>query len=600
MASYEEQQQLEESPFTDRQLKRLRRAMDWSWKKLQPFRETQKDLIRQYVGKHYSDSGTDERVPINLVEMAVNIYTVQLAAKAPRALCTTRFDAYKAYASTLSLAVNHLIDEIRLEETLRQAVRNAMFSLGIVKVGLNPSGSVEVGGFLHDVCQPYADVVNLDDWVQDMTAKRYEQIEYAGNRYRVPVDWVKNSDLYFPDARAQLMPTEKLSHDNLGDERLDTISRGASSDVDEFKDYVELWDLWLPSENLVVTIPVEQESLVLRVVEWAGPEAGPYHLLSFNAVPGNPMPLSPGAQWLDLHMLANVLFLKLGRQAKRQKEILGYQGGAADDAKRIGEASDGQMIRMDSPSGAKVHEFGGVNAQTLAMFLQTKDLATWLWGNLDLLGGLSPQSGTLGQDELLAGQASKRVADMQDRTVDFSTEIIRALAWYLWTDPLIEIPLVKRVEGIDEDIPTAFTAEDREGDFLDYNINIEPYSMQHYTPSQRLQTIMQIWERFLVPYTPMLQQQGISLDIQALLKLIGKYSSIPELKDILITSMPLGEEEPGPVGNPPNKPSLTKHVNERVNRPGATRSGKDATLMQTLMGGNAQPAELAALGRPVG
>ena len=155
------------------QLKRLRAAMDHGRKKLKSFRNHRFEAIKQYVGSHYSDEGAEDKVPVNLLEMAVNIYMRQLAAQAPKALVTTRHKTLKAPASTLTLAIDHLADEIDLGRTLRRAVLHSLFGLGIVKVGISATGEVEIEGFLHDVGQPFADAIGLDDWVHDMSSRTF-------------------------------------------------------------------------------------------------------------------------------------------------------------------------------------------------------------------------------------------------------------------------------------------------------------------------------------------------------------------------------------------------------------------------------------------
>ncbi|MEN6306259.1 MAG: hypothetical protein ABFD91_00765 [Anaerohalosphaeraceae bacterium] len=582
-------------------LKRLREAICYSRRKLMPFRQQRYDAIRQYVGFHYSDDGTSDRVPVNLLELAVNIYTQQMAARAPKALVQTRFGVLKPMAADFELALNHLIREIRLGQTFRLAVIDALFSMGIVKTGLERRASVEIAGYLHDVGQPFAEVVSLDNWVHDTTATRLEQCQFMGDRYRLPLELVKESKAF--KNTGNLQATVKTAYNESGDTKAESLSHGMETDPDEFKDHVELWDIWLPFENLLVTIPAEGEGKPLQIIEWDGPETGPYKILSFSEVPGNIMPLAPSALWMDLHDLANRLFRKLGRQAERQKTVLGVQAGSEDDGDRIVRANDGEALKMDNPDRAREYRFGGIDQPSLAFLLQVKDLFVYLGGNLDSLGGLSPMADTLGQDQLLAQNASKRVADMQDRVIEFSKEVICDLGFYLWNDPLIELPLTKTVPGFDHlSVPVTFDAESREGDFLDYNVEIEPFSMQHQTPQMKLQALVQVFQQFLAPYAPMMAEQGIGINFEALLSIIAKYTNVSELEDILEFAAPPSTYKPGMVGQPPQKmrAPVTRHISERVNRPGATRQGKDAALMQTLLGGKAQGSELAALRRPTG
>ena len=103
-----------------------------------------------------------------------------------------------------------------------------------------------------------------------------------------------------------------------------------------------------------------------------------------------------------------------------------------------------------------------------------------------------------------------------------------------------------------------------------------------------------------MPLMPNLEQQGIVIDGKGFLSVISKLSNLPEINDILIFSD--GGIEQNPVSgdaNPVNKPTSTKREYVRTNRPGATRSGKDAVMSQLLMGGKSQPDEMAALTRGV-
>jgi hypothetical protein len=47
--------------LTDNNLKRLREAIQYSRRKLMPFRQQRYEAIRQYGGYHYSDDGTADR-----------------------------------------------------------------------------------------------------------------------------------------------------------------------------------------------------------------------------------------------------------------------------------------------------------------------------------------------------------------------------------------------------------------------------------------------------------------------------------------------------------------------------------------------------------
>jgi hypothetical protein len=177
---------------------------------------------------------------------------------------------------------------------------------------------------------------------------------------------------------------------------------------------------------------------------------------------------------------------------------------------------------------------------------------------------------------------------------------MRAVGFYLWHDPLIELPAIKRVPGMDDISTTAmFNAENRGEDFYQYIISIEPYSMQHQSPQMKLQAITQVFGQFIVPFAPQMAEQGIGINFEGLLNTVSKYANVSELNDILEFSQPSGAYDRPDVGKPPAKMAVTKHISERVNRPGATRSGKDSALSQALLNNTIGQVDMTKQARPV-
>ena len=158
----------------------LMKAVDWSISQLGSPRKNRVDAIRQFVGAHYSDNGTDKVVPTNFLELAVTIYTQQLAANAPKAMITTKSMALRPFAKSLEIAVNQVPDEIGLGDTIRKAVVEALFSYGVVKVGICSNGDSAHG---HDYGETYVDLASIDDYFCDMSAKSRKTMQFEGNDY---------------------------------------------------------------------------------------------------------------------------------------------------------------------------------------------------------------------------------------------------------------------------------------------------------------------------------------------------------------------------------------------------------------------------------
>jgi hypothetical protein len=589
----------------NQKMDRLSQAMEYSRRKMQPFREGRMNALRQYVGSNYSESGAEDKTPINLLEQAINIYRRMVAANRPQVLIRTKNMSLKAEASDFETMVNHTLEEIGFEETLQRWVLDAMFGMGIVKTGLSPGKRGEIDGFTHDVGQVFVDNVDFEDFCFDMTAKRWDQIQFCGNRYTLPHEMVMDMKLF---GSKKLNPNPYLNTTNeQGDERVGTLQTGGESlGTEQYMPVVELWDVWLPYENVVVTVQADEKSGgfynndPLQIIDWAGPECGPYHLLSMGDVPGNIMPLSPASLLVDLHELVNRLFRKLGRQAERQKTLTIVAGGAEEDGRRIVNASDGDTILSDRPEATREMKFGGIDQGSLAFMIQLKDMFSYLGGNLDSLGGLQPSAKSGKHDSLLRQSASVRIDDMQARTTNAVRRVVESVADYIYYDPAPSDRVYKDIPKSDMSVKIDFDPEIREGDFLDFAIDIAPYSLQSRSPAERLSAINEMMTGIVMPMAEQLKQRGIVPDMDKYMEIVSKYSHMSELSEILKIAdfaeketMAEMSEMGGGGQEGAGKPPVTerRYVRENVN----AEDQQDPNMMKTLMGGGGnQPPSQAA------
>ena len=590
------------NPNNKQHLGRLRDAMRFSRKKLEAFRRRHKEAIEQYVGIDYSEGGSDKPVYLNLMEIAANIYERQLAARPPKVLVFTHSKKLRSQGVKLEQAMNSMLRTYDVHNALRRCVKSSLFSMGICKVGTQVIGNYEEEGFNFTKTRPYVASVSLDDWVHDMTSHVPEEIDYCGHRYRMPLEAARKDKSFNKSARENLTSMEDFSFNESGDERTSTISQGASQHEGQIEDKIELWEIWLPKERLIVTLGPNEGDKPLKVVEWDGPPnpLGPYHLLYFNEVDGNSMPLAPAMLWRGLHDVSNGLFRKLVREAQRYKVVGLTRGVDSEDADRIRMASDGEIVGVDNPEAITEKMFGGIDQRNFAFMLQIKQLFSWQAGNLDLMGGLGAQSETATQDQLLHASASQRMNGMQDEVRIFTKKVMRDWGFHLWSDPVESYPIRLNSQPLGP-VDTFLTPEERgTHDYLLHEIDVEPHSMQFVSPQERMAQLNQILTGVVIPSLPMMSEQGLGIDYKELLNTYSRYADLPELKDIIVglEDVPPGSDEMGP-GAPerPGMPSSTHRVNERVSRPGASPRGAEQTLVNTLMGGNPQQSEQNAMAR---
>ncbi len=581
-------------------IKKLRKALTASRKALAPFRDIRKKIVREFVGKWYSDNGAPRRVPNNVLAQAVLIHERSLFARNPKVMCSTDYEQLKPAAATLEVSLNNLLGEIDFATQGRFLVRDALFGLAVMKVGIAEDGEVDVDGTVYPTGSPYAKVVDLDDWVHDTCARTKDEISFCGNKYRVPLDWARNNPLFDEKARSKLKATHKDEYGSEQDEeKVSEISGEKKTDADEYQQYVELWDIWLPYEQKVVTFAAGQcDDLLLQEMEWQGPRNGPYILLDFISVPDSLMPVAPSAHWMDLHLLINSLYRKLSRQAEREKQIMLFPRGSDKDAKTVTETNDGEAGSIDGPVPPGEFKFGGADQMTFLFATSMEQTINKLAGNLESLGGLGAQADTLGQDQLISASASKQIQEMQDRVIEVMRKIVQDLGWWHYTDQMKDMR-VNRDIGAGISIPSQLTPEERaEADFVMYNIDIEPHSMKGSSPAEKLQTIQNYGNATQVMFTV---AQGASMlgkmfNIDLWNELWAKNTNTPEIKDLWIAQAPIQIQEQQPEQPPaPAKPAVTTRNYNRRSIPGSSRKGNAGILNSMVMTGNVQPSEKSAL-----
>lgn len=565
---------------------RLTASIDWSERALRKPREERIESIKQFIGSHYADGGSEKNVPVNFLKLAVDIYVRQLAARSPRVLISTKYPDLKPTAANLQLAVNQIPEEINLTLTLRRMVTEALFSIGIVKCGLHTV--TEVLG--EEYGRPFVDIVTLDDFVCDMSAKRLDLMQFYGNSYWVPYEKLMDSGYIKNKDREFLSPDEHKLTNEQGQERADSISIDEQAEM--YRERIHLRDIWLPQEKVMLTYAVTSKRL-LRDNEWEGPERGPYEIIGYTEVPSALLPLSPVSVWRDLHELANALFRKLAKQADSQKTVLGFQTQDDEDIGNFQKASDGDGIGYKGAQPITL-QAGGVHSPTLAFYLQVRDLYSYFAGNLDSLGGLAAMSKTVGQDRLLNDAASAQMADMSSQTIATVRNIFRSLAWYEWHDPVGTRVLEKKIPGTELSIPIQWNAEAKQGGWELYDLDLDVFSMQDDSPGTKLSKLRDILNGIILPAVQFSSAAGGPIDMEALIRIVSKLSNMEELAEILpVLEVPPEMMTQGTPRQPVARSE--KQSGQRQQSAGSTPQGNSQVLQQVLAGANPQQSEIAAL-----
>ncbi len=583
----------------------------------QKFREKHREMIRQYVGYWWGDFVTEHRTPVNLIALYVSVMGRNLFPQLPRAMYSTDSKSDRPAVKTMEAWSNDEFKRMGLESTIQQSVLGAMFTESWVKVSLATPAEAANTGWQITAGRPTATFVSLDDRVFDNCCSNYKYASFIGHRMRVPLDAIRDDSSYHK-SRKDLVASDNSNYNRNGDEKLVALGRGGYDNTDEFEEHVDIWELFLPRYNSVVTIAdqfisgapdngVRMQGVPLKIQPWVGPPCGPMHVLQLGIVPDNPVGKGPIMDLMDLHEAENRTYRKAINSVDRMKEITLVMGGADADGNRVMKANDGDMIALDNTDKIKTVVYGGSALQAaLGMATNFKDVFAYMAGNLDMLGGLSPQSKTATQDKLLAQNASQAVIDMQMRTMNHVAAIMEANAWYFWKDPfkmqeasysprgLPEMSVERKLYPASHPDPKQLR---RTLPWEKLRLKVDPYTYQHSTPAKRASDLMEMVTQVALPLAPILQQNGVVFNVDAFLKLLGQYKDNPDFLEVFTLQEPAtntaGERMQGEGGmEPPGMPANTNRTYTRENVSEKTRAGQDKTLVNSLVSGKAvQPAE---------
>jgi len=505
----------------------LQRAAENGFKRTRNFRANRLRFIKAFVGQYYdSDHGKFGAEPLNMAFNAVRVIVPNLVTRNPVNVVDTDYLIYREYGELIALALNYLSKKMRVTEVLQRGIVDAIFTIGIFKVGLSTTDSlVYFGEEAVDPGKLYLETVDLDDFTFDPSTRYLTQASFLGERIRVERDMLLASGEFDNEVVERLPSSANIELHTQKEVRNISTSQLNRHQLEKLHDYVDLLELWLPGSNVIVTLPYKSTDTTqfLREESYYGPEEGPYSFLSLTPdVPGNPLPVALAGIWHDLHVVSNRIAKKMMDQAEAQKNILTYKSDSADETQEIVNAKNLAVVKMDDPTGAQLFSIGGQDSKNERMIAQLELWFNQMSGNTNLTGGLGMQAESATEANILSQNASTGVTFMRDMVYKTTSDIMRKCAWYLHTDPLINLPLIQR-----ESIPAEYeitpdsirmiapsrvqetqvflTPEVRSGDFLDFAFNIEQESMAPVNWQLRLQHL----EMLAVRIIPAAAQAGM-------------------------------------------------------------------------------------------
>jgi hypothetical protein len=511
--------------------KKLLREIDNSSKRLAPFRKARYLFIRATVGQYYNTTRWNHgEEPLNLIANAIRVLVPNLVMNYPKVVISTKDLTQRQYAELLGLGLDDLAQAIHLKDTLRRWVIDSLYGLATMKVGLCTRETIRDGSDESDptmvLTQPYADTVDFDDLILDPSCRRREEAALIGNHVLVERQLLLDSGLY-DNAVVEKLPSVL---ETLPKKEVRELSQQPNvNDVtNRLQNLVNLAEVWIPSERAIFTVPGHKnagsdgDKYLCEPQEAYCLDDGPYVFLSVTPpVPDNPLPVAPVGLWYDLADRANEMLSKMMDQASAQKDIALAKRGMEDDADLIRNSQNLDVLMVDDPNLFQKMSLGGQNPQNERMLGQLMMLFSQMAGNIEQLAGNRSDADSATQATILQQNSMVSVEDMRDIVYDGTAEIYRRLGWYLHTDPLIDVPLIRRSKdenGRVVEEPVQLTPEIRRGDYFNFMFKIKLKSMSRLDPQTRIQRMMQLFTNVIPGLTQSalaMWQMQIPFDLQA-------------------------------------------------------------------------------------
>ena len=491
----------------------------------------------QAVASGYYDAGYARTHTINLVDRGVNTMVPFLVEGTPKVMVETKIPEYQPWAFTTKLALNHWLQQEKFaERVLIPVARNSLIEpAGITRTSIMHHRNYERQEGVYKLGAPHVAVVDYANYIGDPSARNRQEFIIEGDVYKLPTDYAK--EFFGPKFADLIISDGELVHEWSPE---NILTHNFNKDGLSVRDFTTFIDLYLYDEGIIITIlPEGKSSRIINTIEWDGPDGGPYDVLSYKAIAENPIPLPPAWAWHDMDVTMNLLVEKMRQQAEAQKRIIAVQ--SATDAERLREAPNNGILTFEDLQGIQQLDFGGVTPDNYNWISFIESEFSRTGGNADVLGGRDAQAPTLGQEQLLYNNATRIVGSMYNRFQDFSTSVIRKLAWAFWIEPTTYVPVIKEVSGLGS-IPVVFADRTKVGEFYDFTFDIQPYSTQREAPETKFNKVMMFMSQWILPTIQMAAAQGAQLDINKVNTMLAQYLGLDNFNDWYKTAVPGGLE----------------------------------------------------------
>jgi len=464
----------------------------------------------------------------NLLQMAGLSMQVALAYGEPQFLITARTPEHAGIADRLQAGINRMSVLLDLGETARNIAADSYFGYGIYKCGYGhlPLSARAATGLEYGPCVWR---VGQDDFLYDITASNWNNVAYIGDLYTMPFEETVKRWPMHADRLNKLADTDRLDAPRV----MPKASRFHSAEAE-----VWLADFYFPG-GVCATWPIRSESfgelaeIPLEEHEYEGHWSGQYQVLNHLYAPDELVPISQAESIKSIHFLFQDIFHLTSEQARNAKVVPIYKQGNDRDMQKLWNARDRHPVGLTQTALQEANQHFEIPGPTQSQTAYLAALMNFFKEFVPTVDEpLRAPTATQGQ---LDRETTNAIIAEAKRKFNRALQLVGYKLGHLMLNSNdLVLPATKQLRpGSNVMMDVTFSSSDlnpRPSKIDDFDILIEPFSTQHRTPQQRLQTIMALNQQLIAMFQA--QAMGAPVNVEEALEIFSELSGEPRLKNL--------------------------------------------------------------------
>lgn len=509
-------------------------------------------LVKRYASNWFRDDLQGMPTPENHVFSYVAFMLTELAYASPSARIKAAWKAANgSIARFMEIGVGRWIEQYPLPDQLALIVRDALLGFGVAKIGIEPSSNPYIlGPDGQTGLTPFVTHVPANDWCCDARCHHWKEARLQFHEYWKDLDELKSS------RGADLKVVERITSDydespqKLSDQALRPGETGPRKQVCCI-------DVWFPETAQIATLVKSNDSADSQYLrpptKWWGPATGPFRVLGFYSIPGDPYfmgPLQPVMEQIE-ELQAHIT--AAAQEAGTLRSFIGVDASNIEAQKAAKEAKNGEIVAIPGLANKDVQEFtiGGVPPQRLEHINILRERVDRMLAFSDAQRGVAAGK-TATESQIVQSNVDVRTEWMRSKCNRFVQGLLEDVGWYFFYDSNVVIrashldPMSgQQIEGT---VYGGVSGGWYGGQFYppqediswpdDFTITIEPNSMSRTddqaTQGRALQLIQTTGN------LAMLRRQFPEVNWRWILDMLGQSFNQPDLDQVLFDEQLLG------------------------------------------------------------